>query len=148
MLQHIFIIAALFATLISLAVIWAEDAWHEFYHLGPPFEVGSIVIRTWPQYFGFVGLLVLYQITRVYVEETSGREFEKAHIHEQEKTPTDVLFMSLYNFYTWLGTILHILVAVTRLDIWCALAFADTIVRAAIWYQYPSTERRRRVFKF
>lgn len=145
MLQHIFIVIALLATLISFGVIWAEDAWSEFYRWGPPFQVGSIVIKTWLQYFAFVGLLVLYQVSRVYIEETSGRAFEKAHIKGQSFQKADIVFMSLYNFYTWLGTILHILVAVTRLDVWCALALVDTLMRAILWS--PTAGRSPRVFR-
>tara|TARA_B100001059_G_scaffold65665_1_gene62017 strand:+ start:548 stop:988 length:441 start_codon:yes stop_codon:yes gene_type:complete len=146
MLQHLFIVFALSTTLFSFGVIWAEDAWSEFYRWGPPFQVGSIVIETWAEYIAFVGLLVLYQITRVYVEETSGRAFEKAHIQGQQFGQTDIVFMSLYNFYTWLGTILHILVAVTRLDVWCALALVDTLMRALLWS--PTPGRRPRAFRF
>lgn len=145
MKQHIFIIVALFGTLATFGIIWAEDAWSEFYRWGPPFQVGSLVIKTWPEYLAFVGLLVIYQMSRVYIEETSGRTFEKAHVQGTEKTNVDVVFMSLFNLYSWLGTILHILVAVTRLDVWFALAVIDTLMRASMWA--PTTGRRPRVFK-
>ena len=70
----------LLITCIAFGVIWAEDAWADFYHWGPPFKVGSIVIRDWTSWSIFVGLLVLYQGSQVYLEETTGRELERKHM--------------------------------------------------------------------
>ena len=75
------IIVSLIITLACFGVLWFEDAWSDFYHWGPPFQVGSIVIETWGRWWVFVGLLVLYQASNVYIEETSGREFERKHLN-------------------------------------------------------------------
>ena len=48
------------------------------------------------------------------------------------------------NFYKWLGTILHILVAVTRVDVWLLIAFVDTIARAIMWHENDQNGRRPR----
>ena len=91
-----------------------------------------------------MGLLVLYQCTNVYMEETLGREIERQHIEQRRWTATEVFHLSCFNLYKWLGTILHILVAVTRLDIWFAIAVVDTVARACMWK--PSAGRTPRTF--
>jgi|TARA_B110000091_G_C13670692_1_gene413621 hypothetical protein len=76
------------------------------------------------------------------MEETLGRDIERKHIEKKIWTQQEVFYLSCYNLYKWLGTILHILVAVTRLDIWFAIALVDTVARACMWK--PSTARIRR----
>ena len=142
------VLVALVFTLGAFSLLWAEDMWKDFYHWGPPFQVGSIVIETWATWRLFVFLLIIYQSLNVYLEETSGRAFEREHIQNTRKwTSYDVFLMSCYNLYKWLGTILHILVAVTRVDIWIAIALVDTMARAYLW-SYRETGRRPRVFSF
>ena len=147
----------LLITCIAFGVIWAEDAWADFYHWGPPFKVGSIVIRDWTSWSIFVGLLVLYQGSQVYLEETTGRELERKHmgiqyngnqgILQQKKWSNEDLFiLSCYNFYRWLGTILHILIAVTRVDVWLLIALVDTIARAFMWKPGQNGGRQARTF--
>lgn len=136
------IIVSLIITLACFGVLWVEDAWSDFYHWGPPFQVGSIVIETWGRWWVFVGLLVLYQASNVYIEETSGREFERKHLNKQKFTNEELFILCCYNFYKWLGTILHILVAVTRVDIWLAIALIDTIARGSMWYSYEGRTSR------
>jgi len=136
------IVFSLLITIVCFVLLWVEDIWNGFFHLGPPFRVGSIVIDEWWKWWVFVGLLVLYQCTNVYMEETLGRDIERKHIEKKIWTQQEVFYLSCYNLYKWLGTILHILVAVTRLDIWFAIALVDTVARACIWK--PSTARIRR----
>jgi hypothetical protein len=136
------IIFSLFITIICFVLLWVENIWDGFFHLGPPFQVGSIIIDEWWKWWVFVGLLVLYQCTNVYMEETLGREMDRG-LHDKRKwTVQEVFYLSCYNLYKWLGTILHILVAVTRLDIWFAIAVVDTIARACMWK--PATGRTPR----
>jgi len=136
------IVFSLLVTVVCFVLLWVEDIWNGFFHLGPPFRVGSIVIDEWWKWWVFVGLLVLYQCTNVYMEETLGRDIERKHIEKKIWTQQEVFYLSCYNLYKWLGTILHILVAVTRLDIWFAIALVDTVARACMWK--PSTARIRR----
>jgi len=136
------IVFSLLITIVCFVLLWVEDIWNGFFHLGPPFRVGSIVIDEWWKWWVFVGLLVLYQCTNVYMEETLGRDIERKHIEKKIWTQQEVFYLSCYNLYKWLGTILHILVAVTRLDIWFAIALVDTVARACMWK--PSTARIRR----
>ena len=138
------VVFSLIVTVVAFGVIWAEDAWSDFYHWGPPFQVGSIVIKNWSSWATFVCLLVLYQGSQVYLEETIGRDIERKHIQQQKWTREDVFILSCYNFYKWLGTILHILVAVTRVDVWLLIAFVDTIARAIMWYENDQNGRRPR----
>ena len=133
---------SLLVTLVCFAVLWVEDLWADFYHWGPPFTVGSIVIQTWGRWWVFVGLLVLYQAAHVYIDETSGRRFERKHLTGEKFTDTELFVLCCYNLYKWLGTILHILVAVTRVDIWLAIAVVDTLARTAM--RYSSNGRRAR----
>ena len=113
--------------------LWVEQAWDEFFHWGPPMKVGSIQINNWPQWFGFLTVLILFQTIHVYMEESYGRPFDRQHIQEKKWTKQDIIWLSLYNFYKWLYTILYILIAITRLDIWLVVAIVDTCVRAFLW---------------
>jgi hypothetical protein len=140
------VVFALTITMVCFGVIWAEDAWSDFYHWGPPFQVGSITVKDWTSWAIFVGLLVLYQASHVYLEETAGREFERKHTLKIEWTKEDVFIMSCYNFYKWLGTILHILVAVTRVDVWLLIAFVDTLARFILWNCTITNGRKPRIF--
>lgn len=139
------IIFSLFITTCCFYFLWAEHLWDGFFRWGPPFQVGSILIQDWTKWCVFVGLLICYQITNVYMEETVGRKIERHHIEQKKWSDIDVLELCCYNLYRWLGTILHILVAVTRLDIWLAIAVVDTLTRACIWYDRKG--RAPRVFK-
>jgi len=96
-------------------------------------KVGSIQINNWPQWFGFLTVLILFQTIHVYMEESYGRPFDRQHIQEKKWTKQDIIWLSLYNFYKWLYTILYILIAITRLDIWLVVAIVDTCVRAFLW---------------
>jgi hypothetical protein len=136
------VVFSLLITIICFVMLWVENIWDGFFHLGPPFQVGSIVIDSWLKWWVLLGLLILYQCTNVYMEETLGREIERQHIEKKKWTPSEVFYLSCYNLYKWLGTILHILVAVTRLDIWFAIALVDTLARAFMWK--PSTGRTPR----
>lgn len=138
------IVLSLFITVTCFVLLWVENIWDGFFQLGPPFQVGSIVIDAWWKWWVFVGLLVLYQCTNVYMEETLGREIERQHIEQRRWTATEVFHLSCFNLYKWLGTILHILVAVTRLDIWFAIAVVDTVARACMWK--PTAGRTPRTF--
>lgn len=140
------VVFSLVVTVICFGVIWAEDAWSDFYHWGPPFQVGSMTIKNWTSWGIFVGLLILYQASHVYIEETVGREFERKHTLKMEWSNEDVFIMGCYNFYNWLGTILHILVAVTRVDVWLLIALVDTIARIVIWKSHITDGRRPRIF--
>lgn len=140
------VVFSLVVTVICFSVIWAEDAWSDFYHWGPPFQVGSMTIKNWTSWGIFVGLLILYQASHVYIEETVGREFERKHTLKMEWSNEDVFIMGCYNFYNWLGTILHILVAVTRVDVWLLIALVDTIARIVIWKSHITDGRRPRIF--
>jgi hypothetical protein len=57
---------SLIVTLSGFGILWVEDLWTNFWHWGPPFQVGSIQIKNWQQWGFFVGLLLLYQISNVY----------------------------------------------------------------------------------
>ena len=135
------IIIATLVTVACFAVLWIENILDDFYHWGPPFQVGSIVIETWTKWWIYVGLLIVYQISHVYMEETAGRNFERQHLNQHQWSSSEVFMVACYNFYKWLGTILHILVAVTRLDIWLAIAVVDTVARACMWH--PARNGRR-----
>lgn len=139
------IVFSLLITVTCFVLLWVENIWDGFFQLGPPFQVGSIVIDEWWKWWVFVGLLILYQCTNVYMEETVGRDIERQHIQQKKWTRTEILYLSCYNLYKWLGTILHILIAVTRLDIWFAIAVVDTAARIFMWS--PSAGRTPRVFK-
>jgi hypothetical protein len=143
-MAHCLVIVSMLLTIICFGIIWFEHIWTDFYAWGPPFKVGTMVIKDWSRWWIFVTLLVIYQITRVYIEETSGREIERKHIREEKWTKMDVLFFACYNFYKWLGMILHLLIAVTRFDVWFLIAIVDTLFRAFMWN--PTNGRSRRVF--
>jgi len=137
---------SLIVTLSGFGILWVEDLWTNFWHWGPPFQVGSIQIKNWQEWGFFVGLLLLYQISNVYIEETTGRDMERKHIKKEAFTDYELFVLACYNFYKWLGTILHILVAVTRVDVWLAIALVDTLVRLCVWHE--SKGRRPRVFTY
>lgn len=140
----IFILVSLLFTLVCFGILWIENLWADFYHWGPPFQVGSIVIQTWARWWVLVGLLVFYQASHVYIEETIGIDIEIKRHKKQPFDANELFILGCYNFYKWLGTVLHILVAVTRLDIWLAIAAVDTIARLTMWY--TSSGRARRSF--
>ena len=140
-----FVVVSLCITIICFGIIWAEDAWSDFYHWGPPFKVGSITIKDWTSWSILVGLLVLYQASHVYLEETIGRKFERNHTFQAEWTLGDIFVMACYNLYNWLGTVLHILIAVTRVDVWLLIALVDTIARFIIWKTNITNGRRPRI---
>lgn len=140
----IFILVSLLFTLVCFGILWIENLWTDFYHWGPPFQVGSIVIQTWARWWVLVGLLVFYQASHVYIEETIGIDIEIKRHKKQSFDANELFILGCYNFYKWLGTVLHILVAVTRLDIWLAIAAVDTIARLTMWY--TSSGRTRRSF--
>ena len=145
--SHEFILClSVFATIVAFGVLWFEDAWSEFYHWGPPFKVGAITIKTWWRWGIFLGLLILYQIMSVYIEETIGLSIERRRIQSQTKqfTRQEIFMVSVFNLYKWLGTILHIFVAVTRLDVWIALALMDTLLKTYLWMDGPSQGRKPR----
>lgn len=138
------VILSMLLTIVSFGIIWFEHIWTDFYAWGPPFQVGTMIIKDWTRWWFFVALLVLYQISNVYIEETTGREIERKHINEESWSKTDVIFFACYNFYKWLGMILHLLIAVTRFDVWFLIAVVDTLFRAYMWK--PSGGRRQRSF--
>ena len=123
--------------------LWVENAWDDFFHWGPPMKVGSIQIDNWGQWCFFLSILILFQTIHVYMEEMYGRPFDRQHIQEKKWTKQDVVWLSLYNFYKWLYTILYILIAITRLDIWLVVALVDTCVHAYLWS--PDNGRQPRV---
>lgn len=133
-MSGIFIFASLFVTLVCFAMLWFENVWTDFYHWGPPFQVGSIVIETWGRWWILVGLLVFYQASHVYIDETLGIDVEIKRHKRQAFNQHELFMLGCYNFYKWLGTVLHVFVAVTRLDIWVAIAAVDTIVRLVMWH--------------
>jgi len=124
--------------------LWFEEAWAEFFHWGPPMNVGSVKINNWRQWSLFVSVLVLFQTVHVYMEEQYGRPFDRQHIQQKKWTKQDIIWLSIYNFYKWLCTILYILIAVTRLDIWLVIAIVDTSVRAYVWSPELNGENGRR----
>jgi len=136
------IVFSLLITVVCFVLLWVENIWNGFFHLGPPFQVGTIVIDQWWKWWVFVGLLILYQCMNVFMEETVGRDIDRKHHDKHIWTKQEVFNISCYNLYKWLGTILHILIAVTRLDIWFAIAVVDTVARACMWK--PSTGRTSR----
>lgn len=138
------VVFCLLFTVITFAVIWAEDVWNDFYQWGPPFKVGSINIRDWTRFGWFVALLVVYQGAQVVLEETYGRKTDKQFINEEKWSNEDVFILACYNLYKWLGTILHILIAVTRIDVWFLIAIIDTLFKGIIWYNWKKSGRTKR----
>jgi hypothetical protein len=53
-MSGILIFLSLLITIVGFALLWAEDVWADFFKLGPPFEIGSIVIETWGKWWSFV----------------------------------------------------------------------------------------------
>ena len=138
------VLFSLFFTICFFGIVWEEHLWDGFFQLGPGFKVGSIVVETWSQWLVFFACLTLYQIINVYMEETVGRKIERQHIKEIKRTKQDVIELCCYNLYRWLGTVIHIMVAVTRLDIWLVIAVIDTVARAFMWAD--GNGRRPRMF--
>ena len=136
------IVISLILTTVGFFTIWEENMSEDFFNLSLPFKIGSFVIDTSFKWWMFVAMLFLYQMTNVYMEETIGREIEIGHVKKTRWTCSQVFEMSLYNCYKWLGTILHILVAVNRLDIWFIIVFVDVMFRAYLWR--PNGGRRPR----
>ena len=58
-------------------------------------KVGSIQINNWPQWFGFLTVLILFQTIHVYMEESYGRPFDRQHIQEKNGQ-NKILYGSLY----------------------------------------------------
>lgn len=129
-----FVIFSLCLTILCFAVLWVENVWEGFFQMGPPLAIGNLEIQTWNQWWIFVGLLILYQCSNVYMEETMGRKIEREHIRGKRWSGNEIFRLACYNLYKWFGTILHILVAVTRLDVWLAIAVVDTFARTYMWY--------------
>jgi len=143
---NMLVLFSLFFTILFFGIIWEEHMWDGFFQLGPGFKVGSIAIENWNQWFIFFTFITIYQVANVYMEETVGRKIEKQHIEHAKDTPRtskDILELIFYNIYRWLGTIIHILVAVTRLDIWLIIAVIDTLARAYMWSNSPNGRRPR-----
>lgn len=140
------IVVVTIITTTLLVILWEENILDDFYHWGPPFKVGNIVIETWFKWWLYVTLLICYQVVHVYIEETIGRDVERRHMKKHEWTNFELIFLSCHNFYRWLGTILHIVVAVTRLDIWLIIALVDTTTRIFMWKKYDTDGRRPRFF--
>ena len=139
-----------FANILTIAcfcVAYIEGVMNQFYSsFGPPFTVGSVIIESWDRWVLYVSLLVAYQIFNVLMQESFGRKFEREHMQEKQWNSDEVAMLCLYNIYKWGGTVLHILVAATRLDIWLILAVVDTITRAIIWYNPETNGRSPRIF--
>ena len=144
--KGLIIVLVTVVTTAILFLLWVEQILDDFYHWGPPFKVGSIVIETWWKWWLYVGLLVSYQVVHVYIEETIGRETERKHTLKIPLTSEDIFIMACYNFYKAAGTILHILVAVTRVDVWLLIALVDTIARVCIWNSCLNDGRKQRLF--
>jgi hypothetical protein len=143
-MSAVFVCMSLIVTLICFGILWFENLWADFYHWGPPFQVGSIVIQTWGRWWVLVSLLVFYQASHVYIEETIGIDVEIKRHKRQPFNANELFILGCYNFYKWLGAVLHILVAVTRIDIWLAIAAVDTGVRLIMWH--TSSGRSARSF--
>ena len=127
------LLISLLTTVTALSFLWYEDVWGDFYKWGPPFQIGSIVIKNWTQWWVLVGLLMVYQIVTAFVEETAGKHIEQTKLVRQHWDNDMVYWMALFNMYKWIGTILHIFIAVTRFDMWIVIAVIDTVLRALVW---------------
>ena len=138
---------SLTGTAAALILLWYEGVWGDFYRWGPPFQIGTIVIKTWEHWWGLVFLLIVNQTVTAYVEETVGKHIEHAKLVKQSWTHDFVYWMALFNMFKWFGMILHIFIAVTRFDMWVVIAVIDTVLRALVWKaSVPSTLRQRRYF--
>ena len=145
--RHITMFFAVILTIACFFAAYIEGVMDSFYiSFGPPFTVGSVIIESWDRWVFYVSLLVAYQIFNVLMQESFGRQFEREHMQEKQWNSDEVAMLCLYNIYKWGGTVLHILVAATRLDIWLILAVVDTITRAIIWYNPETNGRSPRVF--
>tara|TARA_B100000795_G_C22793725_1_gene438274 strand:+ start:2233 stop:2736 length:504 start_codon:yes stop_codon:yes gene_type:complete len=143
-------VTMLFAIILTIAcfcVAYVEGVLESFYaKFGPPFTVGSVIIASWHRFCLYVTLLIFYQIFNVIMQETFGRKFEREHLQQKKWKGDEVIMLSIYNMYRWCGTVLHILVASTRFDIWLILALVDTVTRAIIWFNPKSNGRVPRIF--
>ena len=137
------IIISLLLTIAGFDTIWEEHMSEDFFNLALPFKIGSFIIDSAFKWRLFVAMLFLYQMTNVYMEETVGREIERGHMQKKNWTWYQVIEMSLYNLYKWLGTILHILVAVNRLDVWFIIVLVDVLTKIYLWR--PNGGRRPRI---
>jgi hypothetical protein len=145
--RHVTMFFAVVLTIACFFAAYFEGVMDSFYSsFGPPFTVGSIIIESWDRWVLYVSLLVAYQIFNVLMQESFGRKFEREHMQEKQWNGDEVTMLCLYNIYKWGGTVLHILVAATRLDIWLILACVDTITRAIIWYNPETNGRSPRIF--
>jgi len=145
--RHVTMFFAVVLTIACFFAAYFEGVMDSFYSsFGPPFTVGSIIIESWDRWVLYVSLLVAYQIFNVLMQESFGRQIEREHLQEKQWNSDEVAMLCLYNIYKWGGTVLHILVAATRLDIWLILACVDTITRAIIWYNPETNGRSPRIF--
>jgi len=146
-IRHVTMFFAVLLTIACFFVAYIEGVMDSFYtSFGPPFTVGSVIIESWDRWVLYVSLLICYQVFNVLMQESFGRQFEREHLQEKKWNGDEVLMLCLYNLYRWCGTVLHILVAATRFDIWLILAFVDTITRATIWYNPEKNGRTPRIF--
>ena len=144
---HITMFFAVSLTFACFFVAYFEGLLDSFYDaFGPPFSVGSVTIKTWERWLLYVSLLILYQIFNVLMQESFGRKYERQHLQQKKWNADEVLMLCLYNLYRWCGTVLHILVAATRFDIWLIIAIVDTITRSVIWYNPDTNGRTPRIF--
>ena len=145
--RHVTMFFAVILTIACFFAAYFEGVMDSFYSsFGPPFTVGSVIIESWDRWVLYVSLLVAYQIFNVLMQESFGRKFEREHMQEKQWNGDEVTMLCLYNLYRWCGTVLHILVAATRFDIWLILAIVDTITRAIIWYNPETNGRTPRIF--
>ena len=145
--RHVTMFFAIILTIACFFAAYFEGVMDSFYSsFGPPFTVGSVIIESWDRWVLYVSLLIGYQVFNVLMQESFGRQFEREHLQEKQWNSDEVFMLCLYNFYKWGGTVLHILVAATRFDIWLILAVVDTITRAIIWYNPETNGRSPRVF--
>lgn len=145
--RHVTMVFAIILTIACFGVAYIEGVLESFYvKVGPPFTVGSVIIASWRRFCLYVTLLIFYQIFNVIMQETFGRKFEREHLQQKKWNGDEVIMLSIYNMYRWCGTVLHILVASTRFDIWLILALVDTVTRAIIWFNPKSNGRVPRIF--
>jgi hypothetical protein len=145
--RHVTMFCAIILTIACFCVAYIEGVMNQFYSsFGPPFTVGSVIIESWDRWVLYVSLLIGYQVFNVLMQESFGRQFEREHLQEKQWNGDEVTMLCLYNLYRWCGTVLHILVAATRFDIWLILAIVDTITRAIIWYNPETNGRSPRIF--
>jgi hypothetical protein len=144
---HTVMFFAIVLTFSCFYVAYIEGVMDSFYSsFGPPFSVGSVTIGSWNKWLLYVSLLIAYQIFNVLMQESFGRQYEREHLQEKKWVVGEVIMLCLYNLYRWGGTVLHILVAATRFDIWLILAVVDTTMRGFLWYNPETNGRSPRVF--